>query len=247
MRIHFFYFVHVFLFSLSIYSNAHAEIQTKKAGSFDIVIDPGHGGSDRGAIRGRLSEAEIVLAVGLELQKLLKDENSVETHMTRVADQGRILLERVKVAENLGADLFVSIHANSNPSRTAQGAEFYVREADRPQLAGIEATRKPTSDVDAILMDLKSQGQLKQSLLFSKQLKAQWPEETKATIRRAPFYVVSKTSMPSVLIEVGFMTNPIELRKLNSEEYRKDLAQKIYKAIMSYKEKVDKEKSQSLN
>lgn len=246
MRLQFFDFIAIFLLSTIFAFNIHAEVHSNKASRFEIVIDPGHGGSDRGALRGRLSEAEIVLAVGLELQKLLKEESHVETHMTRAGDQGLVLLDRVKVAESFDADLFVSIHANSNPNRTVQGAEFYVRESDQQQ-APLPITETAPSDVNMILQDLKSQGQLKKSLLFSKQLKVQWPTETKATIRRAPFYVVSKTSMPSVLIEVGFMTNPAELRKLNSEDYRKDLAQKIYKAIMSYKEKVDKEKSQSLN
>lgn len=248
MRFDFFAFLLFLIFSADFFSESRAEIPIKKPGSFDIVIDPGHGGSDRGAIKGRLSEAEIVLAVGTELQKLLQAESTVESQMTRVGDQSRILLDRVKFAEDRRADLFVSIHANSNPSRSAQGAEFYIREGDAIQRApASEKKAEKVSDVEAILADLKAQGQLKQSLLFSKQLKSQWSEDAKSAIRRAPFYVVSKTSMPSVLIEVGFMTNPAELRKLNSEDHRKELAQKIYKAILSYKEKVDRQKNQSLN
>lgn len=222
-----------------------------KALALNMTLDPGHGGHDRGAIQGRLSEAELVLDIALQVQALLAKNSEIKSTLTRDSDKTLSLSERVEKAERTPSDLYVSVHANSNPSRLAEGAEFYFREnQSRSPLLLPPAKNENANEVEQIISDLKSQGQLRSSLLFSQHLKENWKETSEnlhsAKIKRAPFYVVSHTSMPSVLIEVGFMTNPNELRKLNSKEHRQELAQKIYKSIVAYKESVDKSRSQSL-
>lgn len=113
---------------------------------------------------------------------------------------------------------------------------------------GDELSKK--GDVAAIVEDLHRQNRLSSSLRLTQTLTQVWGTDNnaaQATIKQAPFYVISKTTMPSVLIEIGFLTNPREAKKLVSAEYQNDLAQKIYTALQSYKEKMDNHEAKILN
>ncbi len=242
----------------------------RTASAFHIVLDPGHGGTDTGAVHSNIKEADLVLKVANKLKILLEKNDKFQVTMTRAADRNISLPDRVKLAEGSKADLFVSLHANAASDQRAKGVEFFFQNNLPPDEESLflasqenqavlnsahasddnsnELSKK--GDVAAIVEDLRRQNRLNSSLRLTQVLTQTWENDAKAsqaTIKQAPFYVISKTSMPSVLIEVGFLTNPREAKRLTSSDYQTDLAQKIYSALVSYKEKVDKAEAKTLN
>lgn len=236
-----------------------------------IMLDPGHGGVDTGAVYSGVKEADLVLKVAHSVKALLEKDPSFQVSITRTNDRMLSLQERVHMAENKKADLFVSLHANAATDQRARGVEFFFQnnlppdeeslflasQENQAMIAsqeshetsgGDEVSKK--GDVAAILEDLNRQNRMLSSLRFTQTLTNVWGADAKAaqsTIKQAPFYVISKTTMPSVLIEIGFLSNPREVKKLLNKEYQSDLAQKIYKALVSYKEKVDNSSAKTLN
>lgn len=233
--------------------------------ALQVMIDPGHGGVDSGSSHLGVQEKDLVLKVAGYLKTLLAENPQFTVQMTREKDQHISLRERVKKAEKAQADLFISLHANSNPSSRVKGTELYFQNSLPPDeeslmLAAQEnqneishepAGRSPAAveapskkgDVLAIVEDLQRQHRAKSSLKISQILANDW---TPATIKQAPFYVVSRTSMPSVLVEVGFLTHPEEAKRLSTLKYQQEIAQKIYKAVVQYKEMMDKIEGQAL-
>jgi N-acetylmuramoyl-L-alanine amidase len=241
-------------------------IAPRAAFALQVMIDPGHGGIDTGTAHSGVQEKDLVLKIANYLQVLLRDNPIYTVDMTRTADQHVALSERVKKAESAQADLFISLHANSNPSTRVKGMELYFQNSLPPDeesvllaaqenhnersttLATMTAPSKK-SDVLAIVEDLHRQYRAKSSLAMTQLLSQTWKETeptAHAAIKQAPFYVVSKTSMPSVLIEVGFLSHPQESQKLASPKYQQEIAQKIYKAIGHYKEMMDNLDGQAL-
>ncbi|NUN04709.1 MAG: N-acetylmuramoyl-L-alanine amidase [Bdellovibrio sp.] len=236
-----------------------------------IALDPGHGGIDTGAVHGQAKEADLVLKVSQRLKVLLDKDESFKVTVTRVQDKNISLPARVKIAEDAKADVFVSLHANAASDQRAKGVEFFfqnnlppdeeslflasqenqmlMNSKDLHDISGGDELSKK-GDVSAIVEDLHRQNRLVSSLNLSQTLTHIWGQDDKAsqaTIKQAPFYVISKTSMPSVLIEIGFLTNPKEAKRLLTTEYQNDLAKKIYTALLSYKEKMDKPTAQTLD
>lgn len=244
------FLISILLFSLESYA-------------LQVMIDPGHGGIDSGTSHLGVHEKDLVLKVANYLKDLLADNPQFTVQMTREKDQHVSLSERVKKAEKNQADLFLSLHANSNPSSRVKGTELYFQNSLPPDeesliLADQEnqaeavaasaskaAAESPSKkgDIMAIVEDLHRQYRAKSSLKITQLLAQDW---STASIKQAPFYVVSKTSMPSVLIEVGFLTHPEEAKKLSSVKYQQEIAQKIYKAVLQYKEMMDKIEDQAL-
>lgn len=237
-----------------------------------VMIDPGHGGTDTGAVRGKAREAEIALKVGTYLKTLLEQDSNYQASLTRTTDKNLSLQERVELAEELKADLFLSIHANAASDRRARGVEFYFQNhlpadeetlflaATENKVAKSNAlenqnTQDPTkkNDVLSIVEDLKRTHRMVSSHKLSKKLLMAWEEtnpeikNNSNIIRQAPFYVVSRANMPSVLIELGFLTNPKEADRLINPEYQKEIAQKIYRGLQKYKDLMDKSNLASLN
>lgn len=231
-----------------------------------IMLDPGHGGVDTGAVHGSAREAELVLKVAQKLQTLLEKDTNFKVSITRTLDKNISLQGRVKMAEEAKADLFVSLHANAASDQRAKGVEFFFQnnlppDEDSLYLANQEnqmlAQHRDSSDelskkgdVNAIVEDLQRQNRLQSSLRLTQTLTRVWGQDSgaaQATIKQAPFYVISKTSMPSVLIEIGFLTNPREAKQLLSNDYQSNLAQKIYTALLSYKEKMDNHTAKTLD
>lgn len=231
------------------------------ASPLQLTIDPGHGGTDAGAVRGKAREADIALHVAEALQALVNQDEVFHASLTRKGDGALSLNERVQIAEKQKADLFLSIHANAASDRRARGVEFYFQNHLPPDeetlyLANsenqmtktqdnsgseLEPTKK--NDVMAIIEDLKRQQRMKSSHKLSRKLLEAWNAETKVdnnAIRQAPFYVVSKTNMPAVLVELGFLTNPKEAERLMDPSYQKEVAGRIYAGLKRYKEIVDK-------
>jgi N-acetylmuramoyl-L-alanine amidase len=233
--------------------------------ALQVMIDPGHGGVDSGTSHLGVQEKDLVLKVADYLKKLLADNPQFTVQMTREKDQQVSLSERVKKAEKSQADLFISLHANSNPSSRVQGTELYFQNSLPPDeeilvlaeqenqsehgssmaATGASLAESPSKkgDIRAIVEDLHRQHRAKSSLKITQLLAHDW---VKASIKQAPFYVVSKTSMPSVLVEVGFLTHPEEAKKLSSVKYQQEIAQKIYKAVLQYKEMMDNIEGQAL-
>lgn len=232
------------------------------APAFQVMVDPGHGGTDQGATRGNVREAEIALKVALKLKEIADTQQKIKINLTRSTDRPLTLEERVRIAEKHKADVFLSIHANSAQDSRARGVEFYFQNHLSPDeetmyLASIEnrfqrqleettddTTKK--GDVYAIIEDLKRQTRMKNSMHLSRSLDSTWGTQH-SSIRQAPFYVVSKTNMPSVLVEIGFISNPKEGEKLNQPEVQAEIAQKIHAGLLRYKEKVDISRQSSLD
>jgi N-acetylmuramoyl-L-alanine amidase len=243
-------------------------ILSPAAYAYHIVLDPGHGGIDTGAVYGPAKESDLVLKVAIKLKNALEKNPNFKVSMTRVQDRPIALPERVALAEKAGADLFVSLHANAALDQRARGVEFFFQNnlppdeeslflasqenqamhATKEDVSSDEPSKK--SDVAAIIEDLHRQNRIYSSLKLSQTLARIWEQGTilaPATIKQAPFYVISRTSMPSVLIEIGFLSNPKESKKLLSADYQGKVADKIYDALVSYKEKIDKNGLKTLN
>lgn len=241
------------------------------ASALHIMLDPGHGGVDTGAVHGPTKEADLVLKVAQHLKSLLEKDPQFKVSLTRTQDKNINLPARVAMAESAKADLFVSLHANAAEDKRAKGVEFFFQNNLQPDeeslflasqenqmilnskelhdISGGEELSKK-GDIAAIIEDLRRQNRMQESLRLTQTLTQVWnsdSEAANATIKQAPFYVVSKTSMPSVLIEIGFLTNPRESKKLVNPEYQSDLAQKIYSALQSFKEKMDNHTAKTLD
>lgn len=230
--------------------------------ALNITIDPGHGGTDRGAVRGNVEESQIVLNVAKKLNALLASDPNFQTNLTRETDKILSLAERVKIADSFGADLLVSLHANAAPDRRAQGIEVFFQNSLSPNEDYLsnehnEPVNHPlkdqassdlsrSGDVTAIVQDLYKQTRIKNSLALSEALQEVVKQDGPVSIKQAPFYVISKSNMPSVLIELGFLTHPKDIVRLNSEPYQGLLAKKIYSALVQYKEKIDSQEPQAL-
>jgi N-acetylmuramoyl-L-alanine amidase len=234
-----------------------------KAHAFHVVIDPGHGGKDHGAVKSESYESHIVLQVSKHLEALLKKDSDFKVSMTRQDDEFVSLKGRAEIAAQVDGDLFVSIHVNSSPDRKAQGAEFYFQnqlppdeesiflaarennmdeeDGGRPKLphkSKFIHTSNLKPEVQTILLDLIRNHKIMDSSVLTKTLKENWKgsqRSAKNSIRQAPFYVVSQLEIPSVLIELGFLTNPEEGKKLSEPSYQKLVAQSIYDGLVAYK------------
>lgn len=231
-----------------------------------VVIDPGHGGRDRGATQGSLNESNLTLEMAKRLAEVLDRDPRFQVTLTRNRDITLSLPERAEIARRVKADLFLSLHVNSSQDSRAQGAEFYFqnqlppdeesmymaarenqsevfKEPDDDVVQEILGSDSENSDLAAILQDLMKNYRIHRSGQLSKTLKEHWQghKRSKAnSIRQAPFYVVSNTHVPSVLVEVGFLTHPREAQRLTSASYQKKVVQSLYQGLIKYKESIDK-------
>lgn len=218
-----------------------------------IVIDPGHGGVDDGAVRGKLREAEIALRISNELASQLRGRNH-QVVLTRENDKAVSLKQRTDIAEKEKADLFISIHANASEDVRAKGVEFYFQnQLPADEEAAFLASKENQaiahdshhdiagSDVSQILADLQRNYKLQSSFEFSRMLAETWSingTHRSRMIRQAPFYVISQTTMPSVLVEVGFVSHKAEGPLLTTLSHQREIASQIAKAVDSYKDQI---------
>lgn len=234
--------------------------------AFTVVIDPGHGGVDRGASRGTFKEDKIVFEIAEKIQQSFKDYPEIKIFLTRSLNNGLSLEDRVRFATEKKADLFISLHANSSTSAQVSGMEYYFS-AKQPTSVLLRTSTKTTANeiklvsiINAIKKDLVEFGKTKKSLDFSKKVQNQaleFLENIKPTeqsneqpngrpiskIKRAPFYVIDNTEMPAVLVEVGFISNQREARKLITPEYQQELARALSAAIKEYEQEYTAAKS----
>ena len=220
-----------------------------------IVIDAGHGGRDPGAIGCTgLKEKDINLNLALRVEKLLKTYG-IETILTRQKDIFIPLKKRAEIANSVGADLFVSIHANAW-KRASRGFEvFYLSEAIDASARAVAAVEnaplrfeketfgKEDAALKATLWDMLytenriESMELARAVVDSMDHRLSTPNRG---VKFARFYVLKYTRMPAILIEVGFLTNPQEERMLKNTYYRQMLAEAIVKGILEYKDRYEK-------
>lgn len=229
------------------------------ASPLKVVIDPGHGGTDAGAVVGDTKESDITLDISKKIFSYLKKDADFQPILTRNSDEVIHLSERSKIAKKTKADLFISIHANSSTDLSAKGAEIYFQSQMPPDeetlfLANREneghehidesdEDAEVQNDVAVIVDDLKKNEDVYSSQVFAETLVSQWKKKLSLRhdpIKQGPFHVLVSVPMPSVLIEVGFVTNSKELNKLRSSAHQNQIAEIIYKSIKNYKEKMDK-------
>jgi N-acetylmuramoyl-L-alanine amidase len=221
-----------------------------------IAIDAGHGGKDPGAIgKSGLKEKTITLDIAKRLSKLVKEQLGCEIVMTRDRDVFIELEQRPFIAKSKGADLFVSIHVNANRKRRARGIETYIqslRASDRDAMATAafeNATSMKTlsqlgNELDRIVKDLSTDDKQEESLQLAHAVQTSLVGSVKPVqgykvnlgVKRAFFYVLIKTEMPSILAEVGFISNAEEERLLKQEGYRQKIAEALFQGIKKYVE-----------
>lgn len=213
-----------------------------------VVLDPGHGGRDPGAIGiGGTQEKDVTLALGQRLRRLL-ERDGFRVVMTREDDATLDLEERTARAEGAGGDVFISLHANAAPRRGAEGIEIFTlderAERQTVRLAARENGVVPT-DVDSLqrtIAELRvSETSIYSSLLAGfmresivSRMGRQWPSVRDARHLHGPFYVLYLSSMPSVLVEAGFLTNPRDARRLRDTKYLDALAAAIRDGLSRY-------------
>jgi len=219
-----------------------------------IAIDAGHGGHDPGAIgKNGLKEKAVTLDIAKRLAALVKERLGCEVIMTRDRDVFIPLDQRPFIAKSRGADLFVSIHVNANRKRKARGIETYIQglqASDREAMAtaareNAMSTKRLSeldSEIDKILKDLKQDNKLEESLQLAHTVQASlvgtmMPEQRQVVnlgVKRAFFYVLINTQMPSILAEVGFISNPDEEKQLRKDSYRQSIAEALYQGVKKY-------------
>ncbi len=211
---------------------------------FRVVIDAGHGGRDSGArSRDNYKEKQAALDIALTLGKILESKEGVEVVYTRNRDVYIPLTERVRIANGQKADLFVSIHMNSSRSSRAFGTETYIygRKSSSMSASEIAERENEGQSLKEIVLDgLRAATYETRSLMAAEEVVAELKKRpvglTVRRVGRMPFYVIAKTQMPAMLIEVAFISNPSEEAKLKNSWWRQDVALAICQAINNYRE-----------
>ena len=225
--------------------------QEKKKWKFDtIIIDPGHGGKDPGAIGYRgTKEKDIALDVSKRLAKKIERNSKTKVILTREEDVFVRLQDRTKFANANEGDLFISIHTNAAEDRRASGFETFLIGPNKNEAAIKVAARenaalelegfsgKQLTNEDLIKATIAQSAFAAKSEEFASLVQNEIKKRVQSKdrgVKQAGFYVLMGASMPNVLIELGFISNPNEEKKLNNSSYRDMLATSIYYAVLEY-------------
>lgn len=208
--------------------------------SLCIVVDPGHGGKDPGAVGPtRAFEKDAVLEIAIQLAALLEKEAGCKVILTRSDDRFIPLPERAEIANQAEADLFVSIHANASLDRNASGSQVFIYNREASSRKAAETARLENRDanyLEIIKDDLRQSVHEADSItaagLVSQELEKDGMEARR--IERAPFYVLAKSHMPSILVETAFISNRKEERKLRSRPFCRQIARDIFGGLQRY-------------
>ncbi len=221
--------------------------------SLSVLLDPGHGGEDKGAVakitlRGKhkiIYEKDLTLAITKRVFKILRKNYSV--YLTRSIDRTIPLIQRASLAEKMQADLLVSIHINSSKKRAANGMEMYYLDnhqdkavARIEELENFSDKTQKRDPIQHILTDLIIERTVETSKELGRYVHREIAKVGKRFkmkdrgIKPGMFYVLLLANRPGLLIEVGFMSNPIELKKLLSPTFQQQYAQAIARGISRY-------------
>ena len=231
-------------------SSLLAPAQTPKpgpSGRLLVILDPGHGGDDLGAQgpKGH-KEKDLVLALAETLATQLA-EAGMEARLTRTTDCFVPLWDRARLANEAGADLFISLHLNAARTRQAKGSEVYfltlgagdrdAQETAARENAGAPATQGPENIVAGILEDLSQKAYLQDSERLAVAIQAQLNllgGIRQRGVKQAPFVVLRGAAMPAVLVETAFLSNPKEEARLMDPRFRQKVAQAITRGVRRF-------------
>jgi N-acetylmuramoyl-L-alanine amidase len=214
-----------------------------------VVIDPGHGGRDTGTIGpSGLREKDLVLDVSLRLKKLLEDKAGTEVILTRDSDEFIPLEERTAIANQLEADLFVSVHANAARNRKASGIETYVldfaQSPEEREVASSEnaSAQRNISELEDLLRKIALGDYSHESRNLARVVQTHLVDASQRTfagkqnrgIKQAPFIVLIGSNMPSILTEIGFISNPSVEKFYKKDESREMIAEALFLGIRDY-------------
>jgi len=220
-----------------------------------VVLDAGHGGYDTGTIaRSGLMEKDVVLDVTLRLGQMLEERLGTEVIYTREDDTFVALEKRTEIANENKADLFLSIHANSSPYRSILGTEtFYLNFTSTKADLDVAARENASSqmsihDLQDVIRKIALRDKLDESREFATRIQSSAYEMNVQAngklrnrgIKKAPFVVLIGASMPSVLTEIGFLSNPKEEGLMGRPEHRQKVAEALYKGIVKYAESLSR-------
>lgn len=224
-----------------------------------IVLDPGHGGKDPGAVGKKgTQEKEVNLAVTLKLKKLIEQELDITVLLTRGDDRFVSLQDRTKFANDKRADLFISIHSNASKNRDSKGIEtYYLSTAKTTEARAVEALENSVveiyeggkqasakyDDLAIILSDILQAEHLEGSNNLATHIQTNLIAGVKGYdrgVKQANFYVLRGAFMPSVLLELGFLSNPTEEALLANPEYQDRMARTIFEGIKRFKFRYDR-------
>lgn len=229
--------------------------------NFTVVIDPGHGGQDPGTLGSSCKEKDIVLAIGLKLGRLINERQpNVKVLFTRSTDVFIPLNQRAIIANKAKANLFISIHADHAETSTVHGASTFTlgqnRTAENMAIAKrensvilLESDYKqryegfdPNSAESYIMFEFMQDNYMNQSIQFASTLQEKFVAGGRSNrgVRQDVFLVLRCTSMPSVLVEAGFLSNPDEEAFLKSEEGQQQMASCLYKGFAAFKSDYDR-------
>jgi N-acetylmuramoyl-L-alanine amidase len=255
-------FTSCFIFFLLLFILAGANLFAQKKVSIKrVVIDAGHGGQDPGAIGQRAKEKNITLAIALKLGNMIqKNFKDVKVIFTRDRDVFVELNRRAQYANDMKADLFISIHCNANNNHSLKGAETYVMGLHKTQ-ANLEIAKtenasillesdyasrydgfNPNTDESYITFSMFQDAYLEQSMEFAAEVQKQFEEKVGMNdrgVRQAGFLVLYKTTMPSVLIETGYLSNPAEETFMVTDKGQEYIASAIFRAFRTFKQNVE--------
>ena len=227
-----------------------------------VVIDAGHGGKDPGTISGKVQEKNITLAVAKLLGNKIKEQYpEIKVVYTRSTDKFVPLDERAAIANKNHADLFISIHVNATRSTSARGTETFVMGIDKSssnmevcQLENSVLTLEdgynekysgfdPKNPESYIIFSLLQNAHLEQSLIIAEAVQNEFkkgPITHNRGVKQAPFLVLWKCTMPSILVELGFLSNPQDFKALTGKQSQVQFANAIFNAFKAYKKQYDK-------
>jgi N-acetylmuramoyl-L-alanine amidase len=216
-----------------------------------VVIDPGHGGHDQGTEGPHgLLEKELVLDISQKLGKMIEDRLGAEVVYTRTDDTFIPLKGRTEMANEKKADLFLSIHANSSPVPRITGVEtYYLSLTNSKEANDLAQTENKTAEESIfelrdMLQKIALNDKVEESKEFAGRVQAalfafsahNFPTEKNRGIKKAPFVVLIGANMPSILAEIGFVSNPREEALLKKQDYRQKLAEAIFRGVSRYAE-----------
>jgi N-acetylmuramoyl-L-alanine amidase len=251
----------LFIAQLNIIPKAFAGVQGKKD-NYIIMIDPGHGGRDPGAIGSFSYEKNITLSVALKAGEFLeRNLPDVKVIYTRSTDKFVDLDVRSEMANKNNANLFISIHANSVAGHNVYGTETYVMGYSKDQ-ANLDVAIKenqvillednysakyenfdPKSPESYIMFSLMQNIYFKQSTELASMIQSQYKDKIRRFdrgVQQAGFWVLYKTAMPSILTEIGFISNPAEEKYINSAEGQENIAMSIFRACKQYIDEINR-------